>query len=468
MTDPGALISAGEQPRATDKRIVLFIACIALFFLTFMLSAVNIALPAIGKEFDADAILLSWLATAPILIMGVLLIPAGRLADIIGIRKMFTWGMILYTLIVTACAFSTSIQMLIILRAVMGISTAMTVGNAIAMVSGSFKTGEKGRALGLTSAAVYAGLSVGPFLGGILTEHLGWRSIFMVNVPCTILIIILLLWKIKDEWYGSRGERFDLTGSIIFSLALTALLYGFSVLTELTGVVLVLAGILGLWGFVRWENSISSPVLNVKLFKNNRTFLMSNLASLISYAATSAVVFLMSFYLQYIKGLSAETAGLILIPQPIIQACLSPVVGRLSDKIEPQKVSSAGMAVTCLGLILFGFIGSDTSIAMIIAILIILGIGFALFISPNTNAIMSSVSPQFYGVASAMASTMRQIGQMFSMGVTMMVMTIFMGRVVITSAVYPAFITSTRVAFIIFAALCFGGIFASLARGKVH
>jgi EmrB/QacA subfamily drug resistance transporter len=447
---------------------MLFAVCITVFFMTFGFSAVNIALPAIGREFHPDAILLNWISTATILTTGVALVPLGRLSDIFGIKKMFLYGMTLYTLLTAASAFANSVTMLIILRAVLGISTAMVIGNAIAIITASFPTGERGRALGFTSGSVYVGLSVGPYLGGILTEHLGWRSVFLVSVPCTIFVIIFFLWKIKREWRGSPGAKFDYPGAIIFAAAFTAFLYGFTVLTEWYGIVLVTIGILGLIGFVKWENRTASPLLNISVFKNNKTFILSNVASLISYAATSAIVFLMSLYLQLIKGLRADIAGLILIAQPAIQAVISPIAGRISDKLEPQIVSSVGMAVTCLGLILFSFISDGTPIIWIIGILLILGIGFAIFVSPNTNAIMSSVAPQYLGVASAMSNTMRQIGQMFSMGISLIILTLFVGKVEITSEFYPAFITATRITFAIFAVLCFGGIFASLARGKVH
>lgn len=457
-----------ESPGVADKNLILFAVCISLFFMTYLFSAVNIALPEIGREFNPDAITLSWISTSTILTTGVFLIPLGRLSDIVGIKKMFILGLILYTLISAASGFAMSVPVLIGLRAALGISTAMAVGNAIAITTASFPPGIRGRALGLTSASVYIGLSTGPFLGGILTEHLGWRSLFLISVPCTLAVVVLFLWKIKREWKGSPGARFDYWGAVIFCLAFTSFLYGFSVLPAWHGAALIVVGALGIIAFIKYETRLSSPILDINIFKNNRTFVLSNVASLISYAATYAIVFLMSLYLQYIHGLSAGAAGFVLIAQPGIQACISPIAGRLSDKVEPRIVSSAGMAVTCIGLILFAFINSETSIFWIIGILIILGIGFGIFVAPNTNAIMSSVQPRYVGVASAMSNTMRQIGQMFSMGVTMIMLSVFLGKVAITPANYSAFLTSTRITFAIFAALCLFGIFASLARGKVR
>jgi EmrB/QacA subfamily drug resistance transporter len=460
---------APAQPSIpVNKRIILFTTCISLFFMTYQFSAMNIILPALSKEFQANAILLSWVSTAGVLTTGVLLLPIGRLSDVFGIKKMFIIGLVTYTVFIAVSAFASSIPMMIILRAVTGISSAMAICNATAMIPVAFPPGERGRALGLTSAAVYLGLSTGPFLGGILTEHLGWRSTFLVNVPCTLCVIVLILWKVKNEWRGSKGEGFDLTGSSIFCLSLLAFLYGFSVLPSLTGAILIPAGIIGLLLFVRWERRAAAPILNLDIFKNNRTFVFSNLASLINYAATFAITFLLSLYLQYIKGLSASAAGLVLVAQPAVQALISPLAGRLSDRIEPRVVSSIGMAIICAGLIAFAFIGADSSYVFIVALLLVLGIGFALFVPPNINAIMSSIAPKYIGTGSAISNTMRQIGQMFSMGIVMIVISVFIGDVVITPEYYPGFITTTRIAFVIFAILCFGGIFLSLARGNLR
>jgi MFS family permease len=200
-------------------------------------------------------------------------------------------------------------------------------------------------------------------------------------------------------------------------------------------------------------------VLNISILQNNKVFIFSILATLIGYAAVFAVSFLLSLYLQYIKGLTPEQAGLVMLAQPVMQAALSPYTGRLSDKIEPRIVASAGMALTCAALLSFIFLTGNTSLMQIIIILVALGVGIALFSSPNANAIMNSVVPKFYGVASAALNTTISIGQMLSMGITMMVIAIIVGRVVITSEYYLAFLTSAKVIFGVLTILCFAGIF---------
>ena len=450
-----------------SKKGVLVVVTIASFLTPFMGSSTNIALPSIGREFAIDAVLLAWIPTSYLLSATVFLLPFGRIADIYGRKRIFTYGIFIYTISSLLVATSTSAIMLILLRIPQGIGGAMIFGTGVAILTSVYPVEERGRVLGINVAAVYLGLSLGPFLGGLLTQHFGWRSIFLANLPLGLIIITLLLWKLKGEWAGSKGEKFDLSGSVIYGFAVVAVMYGVSLLPEAPGLGVILIGLLGLMAFVWWETKAASPILNMNLFKDNRVFAFSNLAALINYSATFAVAFLLSLYLQYTKGFSPQTAGMVLVSMPAVQAIFSPLAGRLSDKIAPQILASTGMALTTIGLILLIFLDQNTAIGFILVSLMVLGFGFAFFSSPNTNAIMSSVEARTYGVASATLATMRQVGMMLSMGIAMLIFAIYIGRVEITPEYYSAFVSSMKVIFVIFAVLCFAGIFASLARGRV-
>jgi EmrB/QacA subfamily drug resistance transporter len=452
----------------TSKGVVLLVATIASFIFPFTGSAVNIALPSLGKELSLDAVMLGWIATAYLLSSATFLVPFGRIADIYGRKKIFTCGIVIFTLSSLFAGMASSAHMLISCRVFQGIGGAMLAGTAVALLTTVFPTNERGKVLGINVAAAYTGLSLGPVLGGILTQHLGWRSIFFINVPLGLAVIGVVLWKLKGEWTGAKGERFDFAGSVIYSLGLVALVYGFTHLPAMLGVWLIVGGVIGLSAFTRWEMRTRSPVLDISLFRNSKAFTFSNLAALINYSATWAVSFLMSLYLQYLKGFNPQGAGLILVAMPATQAIFSPLAGRLSDRIEPRLIASAGMALTTAGLIIFIFINKETPLAFIIGNLILMGFGFAFFSSPNTNAVMSSAPKTAYGVASATLATMRQVGMLLSMGVAMLLLALYMGRVQITPEYYSLFQESMKTSFIIFAILCFGGIFASLARGKVR
>jgi EmrB/QacA subfamily drug resistance transporter len=452
---------------AAVKRAVLIIATLTAFLTPFMASSINIALPAIERDFRADAVLLAWVATSFLLPAAVFLLPFGRLADIYGRKKIFGWGIAIYTAASFLCGLSPSIISLIAFRVLQGAAGAMIFATGVAMLTSVFPVGERGKVLGLNVAAVYLGLSLGPPLGGLLTQSLGWRSIFLVNVPLGVIILALVLWSLKADWAEARGERFDLAGTLLYSLSLTLIMYGVPLLTSRTGSWLVVLGLLGLVFFFRWEQRVEHPVLDVNLLRGNTVFTFSNLAALINYCATFAVTFLLSLYLQFTKGLGPRDAGLILVAQPLVMAAFSPVAGRLSDRIEPRTVASLGMAFTVLGLALLALLAEGTTLAFIVATLVLLGFGFALFSSPNTNAVMSSVDRRLYGVASATLGTMRLTGQMLSMGIATLIFALYVGRVRIAAANPASFLQSLKVAFTIFAVLCFCGIFASLARGRL-
>jgi EmrB/QacA subfamily drug resistance transporter len=452
----------------TGKRMVLLVTTIASFIFSFALSAVNIALPTIAKEQSLDAVTLSWITTAYLLSSAALLVPFGRIADIYGRKKIFIFGTVIATLSSLLSGMANSATMLISCRVFQGIGGAMVMGTAAALLITVFPANERGKVLGINVAAVYMGLSLGPVLGGVLTHHLGWRSIFFLSAFLGCAVIGVTLWKLKGEWTGAKGERFDLVGSVIYVLGLVALVYGFTLLPAMSGVWLIIGGAIGLSAFTRWEMRTRSPVLDLSLFRNSKAFTFSNLAALINYSATWAISFLISLYLQYLKGFNPKSAGLIMVAMPAMQAIFSPLAGRLSDRIEPRLIASAGMALTTVGLIIFIFLNKETPLGLIVGNLILMGFGFALFSSPNTNAVMSSAPKTAYGVASATLGTMRAVGMVLSMGVAMLMFALYMGRVQITPEYYPLFQQSMKTAFTIFAILCFGGIFASLARGKVR
>jgi EmrB/QacA subfamily drug resistance transporter len=454
--------------RWDSRQAALFAATLASFLTAFTGSSINIALPALGRDFSMDAILLSWVPTSFLLAAAMFLVPIGRLADIHGRKKVFALGTSVFTVASLLSGLAPSAALLIAARALQGIGGAMISGTGVAILTSVFPPQERGRVLGINVAAVYLGLSLGPPLGGILTQQLGWRSIFLVTIPLGLAIIAFVLWRLEGEWAEARGESFDLFGSIIYAAALVSLMYGFSQLPALVGAVLIAAGLLGFVGFSLWELSAKSPVLNLRLFRSNRTFTFSNLAALIHYAAVFAVTFLLSLYLQYLKGLSPQQAGLVLIFQPVVQFLFSPAAGRLSDRVEPRVLASAGMMLTSAGLFLLVLLSPTTPLWAIVAILILMGFGYALFSSPNMNAIMGSVERKSYGVASGMLATMRLIGQMLSMGIATLLFALFIGRAEITPELYPLFATSARVAFVVFAILCVIGVFASLARGDIR
>jgi EmrB/QacA subfamily drug resistance transporter len=451
------------------RRYALFSATLSSFLTPFAASSVNIAIPIIGKQLNSSAITLPWISTSYLLASAVLLVPFGRMADIYGRKKFFLVGMVIDAVSSLICGLTNSIELLLIFRVFQGVGGAMIFGTGIAILTSVFPPGERGRVLGINVAAVYIGLSAGPFFGGFLTHNLGWASIFFLMAILEIIISVLIALKLKGEWAGAKGEKFDIIGSLLYGSAVFLVVYGVSTWkNNQFARWLLLPGAIFVIAFIITEMKVGSPVLNLKLFSSNVTFTFSNLAAFLNYSATAGAGFLLSLYLQVARGLSPQTTGLILFFQPLTQALLSPTAGRFSDKVEPRIVASFGMGLIAVGLFAFSLLKSDTHFQLVIANLILLGIGFALFSSPNTNAVMSSVEKKYYGVASAIISTMRLIGQTFSMSIVTLLFSIYMGKKNLTPEIAPMLIKNMKIAFATFAALCLLGVFASLARGRVR
>lgn len=455
----------------TNKRklpIVLLATTLSSFTTPFMGSAVNVALPMIARDFSMTALSLSWVASAFLLAASITLVPLGRLADIYGRKIFFLGGSLIFALSSLLCIWSRVESFFIAMRVVQGIGGAMIFSTGTAMLISAYPSSDRGKILGINIAAVYIGLTCGPFIGGLLTQHLGWKTIFIFNATLGTAAVLLAGCMAKEKRPAARNESFDIAGSILYAISLFALMYGFSMLPGYNAAGLIGIGAVCLVLFVRQQLKKPFPLLNIHLFADNRVFAFSNLAALINYCATFAVTFLLSLYLQHVKWMTPSQTGIVLVVEPLLQALFSPLAGRLSDRYEPRIISSIGMSLTVIGLCGLIFIAADTPIYYIVICLALLGIGFAFFSSPNVNAVMSSVEKKFYGVASATQATMRLVGQMLSMGIAMLVFAWIIGDQSLTNENSAFLIVSAKLIFGILAITCMAGVFASLARGRVH
>ena len=450
-----------------NRKHALWISGLASFLTPFLGSSLNIALPGIGHEFSMTAVQLTWIPTAYILSNVIFLVPFGRLADIRGRKRIFRIGIWIDVAACIAATMTPSGPFFILLRAFQGLGGAMIFSTGLAILTSVYPAEARGKVLGINVASVYSGLSLGPVIGGFLTHNFGWRSIFLANIVIGIVIIYLVTVKLKGEWAEAEGEAYDWRGNLSYSLAFILFMAGLTGVGGYWRYPLLAAGVGAFALFATRELRISNPLLDLRLFRIP-SFAFSNLAALINYCATAATGFLMSLYLQDIKSFNPQHAGLIMLSQPVVMALLSPYAGRLSDKIEPRIVASIGMALTTAGLFIFSFISGSMPLATVLTGLIIMGFGFALFSSPNTNAIMSSVDKRFYGTASGVVGTMRLTGQLLSLGIATLMFSYYLGGLAIEPSSYPLFLQAVRTVFILFTSLCFVGIFASLARGKVR
>ena len=447
---------------------ILLVVAVTSFMGTFLVSAVNIALPTIERDLSLNAIELSWVITAFILAMALFMLPSGSWGDRTDNRRLFKLGLILFTLSSAICYVAPDGYWLVAARFLQGIGAAFTGTTGQAILVSSFPAERRGQVLGISVASVYTGLALGPLIGGFVTLHIGWRSLFLIAVSfglLTILISYLFLKSEKNRPVSTKGG--DKTGTLLFMTGLATLVYGSSQIPSIEGWVLMGGAILLLLFFWRYESRTKSPMLDTRLFSHNRLFTYSSLSALINYTSTFAIVFFLSLYLQKVQGLSPRDAGAVIVAQPTMMALFSPIVGRLSDKIQPRYFATTGMAMCTTGLAMLAFLGSSTAIWIIVAILIWVGLGFALFSSPNMNTIMSSVERRQYGQASGLASSMRVFGQIISMSIVTLIFSLLFGSRSIEEVPNPVFLQAMRWGFIIFALIGVPGVYFSFNRGNL-
>jgi len=445
-------------------------------------SIVTIAIPSIASSMMIGLEAVVWIPLAYLLVLTVLLINVGRLADLKGRKRSYIFGFIVFTAGSILCSASTTGLQLVFFRAVQGIGAAFIASNSPAIVTEAFQSWERGKALGINAMAVYVGLVAGPVIGGFLVQVFGWRSIFYVNVPIGILVVSFASLRLREMRTSPIAERFDFAGAATLSAALASFLvaltlggsYGWGSIPILT-LLLLTGGAFLLFLYV--EGRLSRyPTFDLSLFTRNRLFAAANTAALLNYTAISGVTLMISIYLQDVQGLQPESAGLFLVAMSVAMALLSPFSGWLSDRFGSRMLSTLGMLIVTIGLLLMSQLNLASSAADIISRLTLLGIGFGLFSSPNTRAVMGSVDRNKLGVASGTLSTMRSTGQ--SIGLAMVgaviatalppqvVLQLFTGFTVQSSVARDDFIIGMRNLFLIASTICAVGTLASLVRGR--
>jgi len=446
---------------------VVLMVTLNAFSTPLMLSATNVALPAIADNFSLTAVMLSWVPMSYLMASAMFILIFGRIADLFGRKRLFLIGTVAVIVSSIFTALSVNAEMLLIGRFLQGIGAAMLYATQMAIVSSVFRPDQRGKAIGLVVSSIYVGLAAGPLLGGIATDWFGWRTNFLLHIPLALVVVYIGITKVEDEWLGDRSQL-DFIGAALFSATIVFLCIGITNLPSFGSLLLLALFLLSGAAFVRHVKTIENPIWDIRLFLSNSLFTRSCGASLIMYTATYANVVLLSLYLQQIKELSGAEAGLILMIQPLSMAVLAPVSGRLSDRFEPRLLASAGMVLTALGLFFLSSLTASSQLLTVALALAMTGIGFSFFSSPNTNAIMGSVAKKDYGSASGAAATTRILGQLSSMVLVTFAMSMVLGDRLIDASNLPALQQAIKMSFGIAATLCLAGIFLSITRGKVH
>lgn len=434
-----------NNPRA--RRAVLAIISFCYFLTTMTLSSTHVALPAIGNDLGASALLLSWVPTAYLLTNIIFLLPFGRLADSQGRKKSFVIAVAVLSFGTLCAGLAPDIQWLLAARVVQGMGGAMLFACGMAIVLTTSPARARGTAIGVISGSAYLGISCGPLVGGFLTEYAGWRSVFLIQVPFGLAIMALTLACLKGEWKSEAGEPFDWLGSLLMGLWMLSLSIGFSLLPGNAGLALIALGVVSLVAFIRYLLGARFPLVNLRAVWRNRVFSRAMLGAWLMYASGYPLVFLLSLYLQYILGMSPSQAGSMVFMQALIMSVLAPVSGRLADHYQPEHIAAAGCLVVTGGFAILMGVGFDTSPERLMLAIVMMGVGMGLFTSPNNSAGLGAVSSERLGMGSALLNLARNFGNIWSTVIILSLMSLFLGGETIREEQYPALLFVTRLIF---------------------
>jgi EmrB/QacA subfamily drug resistance transporter len=473
----------GTEERAS-KWAVFALASPGAFITSLDGSIVNIGLPSIARAFGVPLSgAVEWVIIGYLVVIAGVLLTAGRLADMIGRKPIFIAGVAIFTLGSAICGAAPSLGILIAARCFQGIGGALIFAVNIAMITYAFPATERGRALGFNAILVALGISLGPALGGVITQYLTWRWIFYVNVPIGTLLVIAAFLVLTEPLHRGQG-RFDPPGAILLALGLASLTLGLSFgeewgWTSPRLIASVLVGVVALVAAIQVERRVPDPILDLHLFKN-RVFASANVSLILAMLALFAVGFLLPFYFEELRGYSTLESGLLLTPLSLMLAVTAPVSGSLADRIGSRWLAPLGLAIACIGLVFLSQLNTQSSIWDIVWRLMVIGLGQGVFAAPNTRAIMSSVPHSQQGVASGILATARVIGQSLSIALAGAVFTSLGGAAAGTllatgrnrlppatiKALQSTFVSSFHAALLVCACLAVLGVFTAVIRGS--
>ena len=456
---------------------------IGIFFSVVDHGSVLVALPDIESHFGADLPTVQWVVVGYSLVISVLLLPVGKLADIVGRKRVYVAGLVVYLVSAIVSGFAVNMTMLITARVFQGIGSAMIQGIAMAMIISAFPSNERGKALGSNMSVVGSGAIAGPALGGFLVSALGWRSVFFVNIPVgiiTILASILILERGQPAEGRADGKNasFDWLGAVLSGAVLLLFLlvvsngdrFGWTSYLVVGGSFLFLALAVA---FVWWELRVAVPMLELRLFQR-KLVAMGVVAGWLSFFGGTALRFMAPFYLQRLLGLSPREVGLLMIPAAVCMIVFGPISGRLSDKFGWRGLTMSGMALSAIAAFILASTLADNSPALlIVAMLMLQSTGMGLFNSPNNSSIFSAVEPSSYGVVSALTQLVRNSANVLGVALTTTVVVTVMGLRgaepsldAVSPQIADAFVAGLRVAFLILGVFTTLGLVITFLRGE--
>lgn len=449
-----------------ERRIVLIACCISGMVTPLLSTMMNLSLPAIEADFGVGSHLAAYVNTAFLLSSVVFMLPLAKVSDIIGKKRMFMIGLVVIAVACILGSLSPSFVWLLGCRVMMGAGSAVMASTSISLITDIYPRDSRGGAIGMQTMFVYIGLALGPPLGGFLTDVIGWHGLFLIIVPLAAASLMCMS-MFRHDIRPASGARLDVRGSVLYGMGIVLTMGGVINMPQTWAFAMLAAGIVVMSLFVWWQVRIPNYLLNVRLFRS-KVFSGSCLAAFLNYAASYSVSYFMSLYLQQIGLISSTQAGLLMLIQAGIQAFLTPVFGRISDKVADKRIlPTGGMVLTAAGVGTFFLYGTEVDYGLVVTTMVIIGLGLGMFSAPNTSVVMGSVRPEETSEASATVAVMRQTGMMVSMGIAMLFISVIMGDMdSLTPETYGTFLTVMHCSFAVCLVMCIVGVAASMLRGR--
>jgi EmrB/QacA subfamily drug resistance transporter len=396
------------------KWLTLASVAFALFMIMLDNTVVNVALPSIQRDLGMSLSSLEWVVSGYALSFAVLMLTGGKLADMFGRRRIFVLGLLIFTASSLACGLAPDAVFLVVARVIQGVGAALMLPATLSIITATFPPKERGTALGIWAGVSALALAIGPLLGGLITEHVGWNWIFYINVPVGILGVVAAQLVIRESKDMSHEQRLDAPGLITSGAALFAFVFALIESsrfgwTSATTIGLFVLGVAGIVAFVAVESRQRLPMFDLALFRN-ATFVGANLVALLVTLAMFGVFFYISLYMQGVRHYSAARAGATFLPMTLLIIFVAPLAGRFSDRLGSRGLMTSGMSMTGVSLLLFAQLEPHSTFWVILPALLVGGAGMALVMTPMTAAAMSAVPVDKAGVGSGMLNTFRQIG----------------------------------------------------------
>jgi len=399
---------------ANYRWYVLASVSIGTFMATLDGSIVNVGMPTIAGQLHSQLSILQWVVTAYLLTISSLLPVFGRTADLLGRKKVYSLGFVIFTAGSALCGLAQSIWFLVGTRILQAVGASMLMSNSAAIITAIFPPRERGKALGLIGTVVALGSLTGPALGGLLIAWAGWRSIFSINIPIGIIGYFAARLILPADAPRDNRETFDLAGAVLFTAGMISLLLGINNgedwgWSSLPVMLSLVGGAVMLVAFVTLERKVEHPLIDLSLFRN-RPFLVGNLSGWLSFVAMFGNSMLLPFYLQQVLNYSPAQVGLVLTAFPLTMAVVAPISGNASDKFGPVVLTTGGLGLIAVGLFYYSTLPATAHLYQVLPGAFLMGLGSGMFQSPNNSSVMSSVSPQKLGVAGGINSLVRNVG----------------------------------------------------------